>query len=230
MEEMERDFKGVWIPKEIWLDTRLNALDKIILLEIDSLDKEKGCYASNEYLANFCQCSPSKVKETISTLKKLGYIYIKSFDGRCRFLGSRLTKNDKVAENVRQTARKCQADSQILSPINIDNNINTNTKENNIKEKFKKPTIEEIENYIKELGVVLDANNFYDYYESKGWIIGKTTMKNWKACVRTWVRKSGQSIKEENVAKKEEKRKLAKSIEKQIEEQIKKQQEELLKS
>ena len=51
-----RDFKGVWIPKEVWLDTRLNALDKVILMEIDSLDQgEKGCYASNEHLAEFCQ-------------------------------------------------------------------------------------------------------------------------------------------------------------------------------
>jgi hypothetical protein len=41
---MERDFKGVWIPKEIWLDERLNALEKIILTEIDSLDAtERGC-------------------------------------------------------------------------------------------------------------------------------------------------------------------------------------------
>lgn len=40
-----RDFKGVWIPKEVWLDTRLNALDKVILTEIDSLDNgERGCY------------------------------------------------------------------------------------------------------------------------------------------------------------------------------------------
>ena len=54
---MDRDFKGIWIPKEIWLDERLNALDKIILAEINSLDGEDGCYASNQYLAEFCQCS-----------------------------------------------------------------------------------------------------------------------------------------------------------------------------
>mgnify|MGYP003553470699 FL=1 len=62
-----RDFKGVWIPKEVWLDTRLNALDKVILMEIDSLDQgEKGCYASNEHLATFCQCSKTKVSTAIS--------------------------------------------------------------------------------------------------------------------------------------------------------------------
>ena len=59
---MERDFKGIWIPKEIWLDDRLNALEKMILMEIDSLDTdEKGCYATNDYIAEFCQCTPKKV-------------------------------------------------------------------------------------------------------------------------------------------------------------------------
>ena len=45
-----RDFKGVWIPKRVFLDERLNAIEKIILIEIDSLDAEdsEGCYARNE--------------------------------------------------------------------------------------------------------------------------------------------------------------------------------------
>ena len=39
----ERDFKGVWIPREIWLSTKLSMLEKIILTEIDSLASENGC-------------------------------------------------------------------------------------------------------------------------------------------------------------------------------------------
>ncbi len=99
MEEMNpisRDFKGVWIPKNVWLDTDLNALDKIILVEIDSLDNgDKGCYASNKYLAEFCQCSEVKVSRSISCLIKLGYIYIKSFDGRRREIKSLLAQGRK---------------------------------------------------------------------------------------------------------------------------------------
>ena len=49
----ERDFKGIWIPRHIWLHKDLTHLDKIVLMEIDSLSKsEKGCFASNKYL--FC--------------------------------------------------------------------------------------------------------------------------------------------------------------------------------
>lgn len=91
MPEDKREFKGVWFPAEVWLDERLTALEKIILIEIDSLDGEDGCYASNEYLAKFCQCSQSKVSSAIAKLKKLGYIRVKSFDGRKRTLESCLT-------------------------------------------------------------------------------------------------------------------------------------------
>lgn len=132
----ERDFKGVWIPKLVWLDTRLNALDKIILTEIDSLDNsEDGCFASNQYLADFCQCSPSKVSSSISNLIKYNYLYVKKFDGRIRYLKSRLTKNDN------QPSKICEADYQNLEEINISNN-----KINNKKKERKKTSYDEIIN------------------------------------------------------------------------------------
>lgn len=104
---MERDFKGVWIPKEIWLDDRLNALDKIIFVEIDSLcSEERGCFASNKYLAEFCQCSETKISKAISKLIDLEYLYVVSFNGRQRELQSCLAKN------ARQNNKKCKAEKQ----------------------------------------------------------------------------------------------------------------------
>lgn len=89
-----RDFKGIWIPKEIWLDDDLNATDKIIFAEIDSLDVEDsdGCYASNEYLSNFCKCSITKVSTSISKLIDLGYVRVTKSDGRKRWLKTCLSK------------------------------------------------------------------------------------------------------------------------------------------
>ena len=52
--------------------------------------------------------------------------------------------------------------------------------------KFIKPTIEEITEYCKERNNGINANAFYDFYESKNWYVGKNKMKDWKACVRTW--------------------------------------------
>lgn len=113
----QRDFKGVWIPKEVWLDSRLNALEKVILTEIDSLDSsERGCWASNQHIAEFCQCSESKVSKSISKLIELGYIYLQSFDGRTRELKSRLSNFEK------QSSKKCEADKQNLRQSNTLNN------------------------------------------------------------------------------------------------------------
>lgn len=121
-EEFNRDFKGVWIPKEVWLDSRLNALDKIILTEIDSLDQsDKGCYASNKYIAEFCQCSETKVSTAISKLVKLGYLQVQKFDGRQRELKSSLSNFE------RQTFNFCKAGSQNLKESNIENKTITNT-------------------------------------------------------------------------------------------------------
>ena len=125
MEENKRDFKGVWIAREVWLDRRLNALEKVILMEIDSLDStERGCYASNKYIADFCQCSETKVSTAISKLVTLGYLYVKSFDGRQRELKSRLSNFE------RQTNKNLKADSQNLKESNTSNKPTNNTDKN----------------------------------------------------------------------------------------------------
>ena len=69
------------------------------------------------------------------------------------------------------------------------NNKKLNNKENiNTKERFKKPTLEEVKEYCLERENSVDAEAFIDYYESKGWLVGKSPMKNWKAAVRNWER------------------------------------------
>ena len=72
----KRDFKGVWIPKEIWLSTDLKVMEKLILVEIDSLDNEDGCFASNEHFSKFFSLSKNRCSEIIKSLEKKGYIKI----------------------------------------------------------------------------------------------------------------------------------------------------------
>ena len=71
---MNRDFKGVWIPKDIWLDENLTWMEKLLLVEIDSLDAEKGCFASNDYFAKFFQLSKSRISDLVGQLVNKGYI------------------------------------------------------------------------------------------------------------------------------------------------------------
>jgi len=70
----KRDFKGIWIPKEIWLDHDLNPTEKILLAEINSLDSGNGCYASNKYLGQFIGKSTKTVANMLVDLRKRGYV------------------------------------------------------------------------------------------------------------------------------------------------------------
>jgi hypothetical protein len=59
------------------------------------------------------------------------------------------------------------------------------------KTRFSKPTIQEIQEYCQERNNQVDANKFFDHYESNGWMIGgKSKMKDWKAAIRNWERNS----------------------------------------
>ena len=71
---MQRDFKGIWIPKELWLLRDLSLLEKVMLIEIDSLDNESGCYATNDYFAEFFGLSKGRISKIINNLVRKGFI------------------------------------------------------------------------------------------------------------------------------------------------------------
>lgn len=80
MEDNKRAFKGIWIPKEVWESKELTLQQKVMLVEIDSLDNEKGCYASNKYFSEFFGISSGRVSQVINELIDKGYLiaeYIK---------------------------------------------------------------------------------------------------------------------------------------------------------
>lgn len=80
--------------------------------------------------------------------------------------------------------------------ISTDRNPHSKLKETKLKEtnrRFIKPSIKEIRQYCIERKNAVDPEQFFDFYESKGWMVGKNKMKDWKACVRTWEKNSKQS-------------------------------------
>lgn len=81
--------------------------------------------------------------------------------------------------------------NQDVTETEPNENVNVNVNENDLKENtkrkvFTKPTAEEVKAYCAERKNNVDPDKFIDFYESKGWLIGKNPMKDWKACVRTW--------------------------------------------
>lgn len=207
MEEQNRQFKGIWIPKEIWLCKNLSFQEKIILVEIDSYDDGKiGCYASNKHFVSNFGMTASRVSQIIQSLQEKQYIKINyEYNGKeiqRRYLHINrppypdrgMLKND--IPMLKNEIVVCQFDKQGYVKKLKDNNTYINNTINNKKVgNFKKPTIEEIQQYIDERKNGINANAFYDFYESKDWMIGKNKMKDWKACVRTWEQKNKPNSK-----------------------------------
>lgn len=79
--------------------------------------------------------------------------------------------------------------------------------ENN--KRFIKPSVNDIADYCNNNNYNIDAERFYDYYESKGWKVGKAPMKDWKAAVRMWSRNNKQENKMPDFTLKKKERKLS---------------------
>lgn len=117
-------------------------------------------------------------------------------------------KESESAERVRQfrvrekqkmlqcnaDVTKCNIEIDIDKDIDIykeiDNNKLLSTKKVTSKT-FVKPTLEEVQQYCYERNNNVDAQMFIDFYESKGWKVGNSPMKDWKASVRTWEKNRG---------------------------------------
>lgn len=96
--QVDRAFRGIWIPSEIWLAQDLNAGEKALIGEIDSLDRGDGCFASNTHLAKFVGVTPGRLANVITGLRKKGYIEDAGFDGRRRYI--------RVVQSVRGARRE----------------------------------------------------------------------------------------------------------------------------
>lgn len=88
----------------------------------------------------------------------------------------------------------CNGDIEIDidKEVEIEKEVSADDSAAHTTKRFKKPTIDEVIAYCKERNNNVDPQRFWDFYEAKGWKIGKSPMKDWKACVRTW-EKEGQS-------------------------------------
>lgn len=105
----------------------------------------------------------------------------------------------KPKNNQEQTKRQPDANQDITENPQTETKRqpNVNANENVLKEKdnlkviqkekrFTKPSVEEIKSYCEESGNNLNPQRFFDFYESKGWKVGNSPMKDWKAAVRGW--------------------------------------------
>lgn len=98
----------------------------------------------------------------------------------------KLTQSRNLEEILKKSTPEIEIEleKEIKIEKEIDSSASTTTK----RKRFEKPTLSEIEQYCIERNNNVNAEQFFDYYESNGWKVGKNSMKDWKAAVRTWER------------------------------------------
>lgn len=169
-----------------------------------------------EMLASVTGHQVGTIKQALSMFKELGLIEIlengaiymldiQNFIGKGSTEADRRRSYDrKIAQekellkvesvrNLQEISEKSTPEIEIELEIEkkIEKEIHSSAKSTTTKRKrFEKPTLSEIKEYCIERNNNVDAQHFYDYYESNGWKVGKNSMKNWQAAVRTWEKNS----------------------------------------
>jgi DNA-binding MarR family transcriptional regulator len=183
---MERHFKGIWIPSEIWLDKRLTITEKAFLAEIDSFSGNgKTFYKTNETIQEEYGIASRTVQRMVKKLVSLELLE-SSFNGRTRHLSL-----GRLAKLTGQGRQNDDADSPKWRHTNTIENTSTNTSK---KREGKPANLEEVLLSFQEVGAdESEAMAFFDYYEANGWTQGKNKpIKDWRAAARGWIRRSSQ--------------------------------------
>lgn len=140
------------------------------LLKSKFIETETGFY--NERLADEVAKRNRKSTNMSDTAKKVWEKRKIELEYKCK--ENEYNCNTNVNEN----------DTFVIQTVNVNKDINIYN--NKGKNKFSKPTVLEISEYCILRNNNLNAETFFDFYESKGWLIGKNKMKDWKASIRTW--------------------------------------------
>lgn len=167
----------------------------------------QGCfYGSLSLLSQFCG-----IKSKTTTQKILKSLVSKGA----------IVKKEENVNGIKTCSYKINKDWYGISKIDMGyiknchggmSEIDTNNKEENINinslsikgsSHFQKPTIEEIRSYCISRGNQVDPEQFFNFYESKGWLIGKSHMKDWRAAVRTWEKREKEIPQRKRDSRKE---------------------------
>lgn len=110
---------------------------------------------------------------TIKTTNRNTIISIKNYENY-QGLTSNLTNNQQTTNKLLTTTKEYKNEKN--------------------EKKFIIPTVQQVEEYCKERNNNIDAEYFINYYDAKGWMIGKNKVKDWKACIRTWEQRNKKDV------------------------------------
>ena len=173
---------------QAWIDLLLlaNHADKKFLLGNELIDCKAGSFITSELkLMERWGWGKTKTRAFLDVLQKDGMITKKTDRKKTTITIENYSvysiheTTEEPEENHKQTAARPSADTN--NNVNNDNNVN-----NNNNRRFTPPTVEDVRAYCQERKNGISPEGFVNYYTSKGWMIGKNKMKDWKAAVRSW--------------------------------------------
>ena len=189
--------KGTYVTLQSWMVDKLNLKgNELLIFGIIygfSQDEDSEFNGSLTYLAEWTKSTKFGVSKALKKLlEKELIIKLEVYVNNIKYCKYKVNHKKLVSMQLScmGVCNKVEGGMQQSCINNIEDNTYSNINYSNIgkNKKFVIPTVEEIEKYCKERNNNVDAEVFYDFYESKGWLVGKAPMKDWKAAVRTWER------------------------------------------
>lgn len=119
-------------------------------------------------------------------------------DADAELYAAKCAKNKAIANERQRTLTN--VNGRIPNVTDNDNDNDIKDKKENIKRKsiFVRPSVEEVRAYCNERNNSVDPQTFVDFYAAKGWKVGRASMKDWKACVRTWEKREQPKPKKQS--------------------------------
>lgn len=157
----------------------------------------RGSFVSSlPKLADETSMTIREVRTAISHLKLTGEVTCKTYPKYTVFTVKNYCEyQSSDIQNDSQTTDNRHSNDILTTTIEEKKEGKNNKKEdtNVSKKKFEPPTVDDVRAYCQERNNSVDPQTFVDFYSSKGWMVGKNHMKDWKAAVRTWEKSSRQS-------------------------------------
>lgn len=159
-------------------------------------DGDQKCFPSQELLAEEIKVSKRTIIKILKQFEKHKIIEITKERYNGKWINNTYWLLDKsewvypseivsLGNQVQKmTQPSANNDKNQVQPVHTNNTHINNT--HNKGGAFSPPSLLEVKNYCDERKNNVDAENFINFYESKGWVVGKTKMKSWRAAVRTW--------------------------------------------
>ena len=183
---MEENF--IIIPENIYRDERLSPRAVLLYGLVWAFSNERGfCWASNAALAERLHISKSRLSHLVSELNSCGLIRLQADpETGVRHICPIAENNEGIANFSYSHCQKQQNPSLNSAIREYKENISDSTDTPAKHRRFQPPSVSD---YCRERGNTINAEQFVDFYEARGWKLGRQTMRDWKAAVRTWERR-----------------------------------------